>query len=59
MATIIGWIVGLFICGGLGGLLGIQFSTEKGGYVGMLVGAFLFAAFAIWLNGPYGKSRSR
>jgi hypothetical protein len=59
MTTVVVWVIGLIICGGLGGLLGIQFDTDTGGYVGMAVGAAIFAATAIWLGGPYGKSDSK
>jgi hypothetical protein len=55
MKTVVIWVIGLFICSGLGGLIGIQFSINRGGYVGMAVGAIIFAAMAIWLGGPYGS----
>lgn len=58
MAKLWVWIIGLPISAGFGGLLGIQVSTDTGGYVGMLVGALVFAWAAYWLGGPYGSSRS-
>jgi hypothetical protein len=59
MAIVWVWIFGLPISAGIGGLIGIQFNTDVGGYIGMLVGALIFAWAAFWLGGPYGRSRSR
>jgi hypothetical protein len=48
-AAVAAWIIGLLVCGGIGGLIAIQFNAEWG-WFGVLGGALVFAGCAIWLG---------
>ena len=52
MGAIAIWIVGLSISGAIGGLIGIQFNADYGGWVGIAAGMFGFTWFLLWLGVP-------
>ena len=58
MSSITVWILGLFVCGAIGGLIGIQLFPDARGWFGVLTGMAVFAGFLLWLRVPFGDSRS-
>ena len=49
--------LGLFVCGAIGGLIGIQLTPDVRGWFGVLAGAAAFTCLMLWLGVPFRDSR--